>query len=148
MYRRSSPKWAAARPASGDGARDRETVALVSALLDEEPVREEEGGEGRWARAPMGRGLTLLLPPPFLPQVDLAKLRKVAVVRGLGSHPLRARAWPLLLGARSDPDDLTALASLAAAGHADAGVVDCDVERSLWAFTKGERVGRGGGETG
>lgn len=58
-------------------------------------------------------------------------------MRGLASNSLRARAWPLLLGARSDADDLPALASLAAAPHRDASVVDCDVERSLWAFTDG-----------
>lgn len=78
--------------------------------------------------------------PSQNPQVDLATLRKLAVVRGLGSHALRARAWPLLLGARAAPDDVAELGALAAAGHADAAVVECDVERSLWSFTKGERI--------
>lgn len=73
--------------------------------------------------------------PP--PQVNLKTLRQLAVVRGLGTHALRARAWPLLLGARARSDDVSALATLAGERHADTTVVECDVERSLWSFTKG-----------
>jgi hypothetical protein len=128
---RRAPKWA-----GDDGGRDAATRAMVASILDTEPVRGEErrvaadwGGTRRRARRPPSSLLLL--------QLDLAALRKVACVRGLGSHSLRARAWPLLLGARADPGDLPALATLADAPHRDASVVECDVERSLWAFTDG-----------
>jgi len=59
-------------------------------------------------------------------------------VRGLGTHALRARAWPLLLGAaRPALSDAADLAAAAAADHRDRSTVDVDVARSLWAFTAG-----------
>jgi len=81
-------------------------------------------------------------------QVNLRELRKIAVVKGLGTNALRARAWPLLLGARASADDLDVLKSLSDESgggsleprkplHRDSAVVDVDVERSLWAFTRG-----------
>ena len=99
-------------------------------------------------------------PPNQRPQVDLRELRKLAVVKGLGTNALRARAWPLLLGARAGADDLDVLQRLSSASspsacssdsdpdggkrgppppplHRDSAVVDVDVERSLWAFTRG-----------
>ena len=100
-------------------------------------------------------------PPPTNHQVDLRELRKIAVVKGLGTNALRARAWPLLLGARAAADDLGVLQRLSSSStssssssspddkggpggarpqpplHRDCAVVDVDVERSLWAFTRG-----------
>ena len=99
-------------------------------------------------------------PPNQRPQVDLRELRKLAVVNGLGTNALRARAWPLLLGARAGADDLDVLQRLSSASspsacssdsdpdggkrgppppplHRGSAVVDVDVERSLWAFTRG-----------
>jgi hypothetical protein len=38
-------------------------------------------------------------------QIDLAKLRKLAAVRGLVNNQLRRRVWPLLLGISTAPDD-------------------------------------------
>ena len=99
-------------------------------------------------------------PPNQRPQVNLRELRKLAVVNGLGTNALRARAWPLLLGARAGADDLDVLQRLSSASspsacssdsdpdggkrgppppplHRDSAVVDVDVERSLWAFTRG-----------
>ena len=77
-------------------------------------------------------------------KVDLRELRKIAVVKGLGTNALRARAWPLLLGARAGADDLDVLQRLSSSSsssssslHRDSAVVDVDVERSLWAFTRG-----------
>ena len=58
-------------------------------------------------------------------------------MRGLGNNALRARAWPLLLGSSAGAGDGAALGALADAPHRDASTVDCDVQRSLWAFTEG-----------
>jgi len=84
-------------------------------------------------------------PPPFsyFSQVDLQRLRRLAAVRGLGTHALRARAWPLLLGAAPPSiSDAAALEALATRHHKDRSVVDCDVARSLWSFTEGWGEGR------
>ena len=85
-------------------------------------------------------------------QVNLRELRKIAVVKGLGTNALRARAWPLLLGARAGAGDLVVLQRLSSSEdaseetgqrreqpplHRDSAVVYVDVERSLWAFTRG-----------
>jgi hypothetical protein len=75
-------------------------------------------------------------------QVDLHRLRRLAAVRGLGTHALRSRAWPLLLGAaRPALSDAADLAALAQSDHRDRSTVEVDVARSLWAFTDGWEAG-------
>ena len=165
-------------PMSAD---DAETARLVAKVLDKAEVgkhftdKTKKHGTSYALDVLNHRGapflpfrppLSLLAHPPPLaapsptrnqPQVDLRELRKLAVVKGLGTNALRARAWPLLLGARAGADDLDVLQRLSASCsssslsderiplpsppppplHRDSAVVDVDVERSLWAFTRG-----------
>ena len=68
-------------------------------------------------------------------------LARVAATRGLVAAPLRARAWPRLLGVDVDDGldraafDDAAAPEFVAARHRDARVVDADVARSLWPYT-------------
>ena len=56
-------------------------------------------------------------------QIDLAKLRKLAAVRGLVNNQLRRRVWPLLLGIGTEPDaDGPPYSGVAAATHRDTQV--------------------------
>lgn len=68
---------------------------------------------------------------------DLATLRKVAVVRGLVHGGVRARAWQRLLGVSLRAFDRARYYADSRGSHQDASVVEVDVERSLWAFTRG-----------
>ena len=68
---------------------------------------------------------------------DIVGLRKLAAIRGLVSHGLRSRVWPLLLGVQDQVHDPARYASLAALPHKDVHVVDVDMDRSLWAWTEG-----------
>jgi hypothetical protein len=68
---------------------------------------------------------------------DIAALRKLAAVRGLATHAVRRRAWPLLLGLGAGDAPPPAAAAAAAVPPADARVVEVDVARSLWALTEG-----------
>uniref|UniRef100_A0A1D2A759 Rab-GAP TBC domain-containing protein n=2 Tax=Auxenochlorella protothecoides TaxID=3075 RepID=A0A1D2A759_AUXPR len=76
---------------------------------------------------------------------DVIRLRKLVAVRGIPSHQLRTRVWPLLLGL---PESLGLNSSvqesqeeqgdaLTAAEKRDLQVIACDLDRSLWAFTEG-----------
>lgn len=67
--------------------------------------------------------------------VDVARLREIAAKHGLVSSRLRARAWPKLLGADVYDPATSAAAFEALArdvGHADAGIVEGDVQRCAW----------------
>lgn len=64
-------------------------------------------------------------------------LRKLAAIRGLVSHGLRSRVWPLLLGTHDQTHDAERYESLSTTPHKDSNVVDVDVARSLWAWTEG-----------
>lgn len=68
---------------------------------------------------------------------DLSQLRKLAAVRGLVNHQLRQACWQRLAGAPGGDFDSGAYEQLACKQHRDSTTVKCDVERSLWAFTKG-----------
>ena len=73
--------------------------------------------------------------------VDATTLRKVAAVRGLVSHTVRARVWPTLLGVQGT--DKVDWALHVAQRHKDSATVACDVERSLWCVADaGERAVR------
>ena len=68
---------------------------------------------------------------------DIVSLRKLAAIRGLVTHGLRSRVWPLLLGTHNqitDEKDYTARQQL---HHKDAHVVAVDMDRSLWGWTEG-----------
>ena len=67
-------------------------------------------------------------------------LARIAYERGLAHARLRRVAWPRLLGIDAEVPgniDAAALDSAASRSHRDSRVVECDVERSLWAFTRG-----------
>jgi hypothetical protein len=51
---------------------------------------------------------------------------------------VRSRAWPVLLGLGQPGFDPEQYAELSRGRHRDSGTVECDVDRSLWAFTEGE----------
>ena len=51
---------------------------------------------------------------------------------------VRARVWPILLGIEAKGLDQTIYQVNACSLHRDSGVVDCDVQRSLWSYTEGE----------
>ena len=91
------------------------------------------------------------------PQVDVKTLRKVAAVRGLVNnearraarpgteleliaptprYQTRAAAWPKLLGVDCFSVDPEAYKHLALERHRDSATVQCDVQRSLWHYTK------------
>ena len=50
---------------------------------------------------------------------------------------LRSRAWPVLLGLAQEPFVREEYNSLANEIHRDTGVVEVDVQRSLWSYTEG-----------
>jgi hypothetical protein len=68
---------------------------------------------------------------------DVAALRKLAAVRGLATHAVRRRAWPLLLGLGAGDAPPPPAVAAAAVPPADARVVEVDVARSLWRLTEG-----------
>eukprot|EP00884_Botryococcus_braunii_P017782 jgi/Botrbrau1/4688/Bobra.0218s0010.1 len=97
----------ARRHASEDKERDLDTIRAINKVLDTEPV-------------------------------DTAQLRKIAAVRGLVNNEVRMRVWPVLVGAHDHADEEGEdYAELAKASHRDSSTVSCDVERSLWSFTRG-----------
>lgn len=70
---------------------------------------------------------------------DADALARIALTRGFVDGQLRKLAWPKLLGidANDGGIDDDAYAYAATRPHRDSHVVECDVERSLWAFTMG-----------
>lgn len=64
-------------------------------------------------------------------------LRKLAAIRGLVTHGLRSRVWPLLLGTHEQSHDQDRYEALLSTPHKDTHVVEVDMERSLWAWTEG-----------
>ena len=64
-------------------------------------------------------------------------LRKLAAIRGLVSHGLRSRAWPLLLGVHDQSHDERDYVARRETPHKDSHVVECDMVRSLWNWTEG-----------
>lgn len=64
-------------------------------------------------------------------------MRKLAAIRGLVTHALRSRAWPLLLGVQDQSHDERDYVARREMIHKDSHVVECDMLRSLWSWTEG-----------
>lgn len=73
----------------------------------------------------------------FCPLQDIVGLRKLAAIRGLATHGLRSRAWPLILGVHDKHHDHIEYQSQSSIPHKDSHVVECDMARSLWNWTQG-----------
>jgi Rab-GTPase-TBC domain len=68
---------------------------------------------------------------------DIVALRKLAAIRGLVTHGLRSRVWPLLLGTHDQSHDQRDYTTKIETPHKDSQVVECDMVRSLWSWTEG-----------
>lgn len=69
--------------------------------------------------------------------VEVSQLRKVAAVRGLVNHQLRAKAWPMLLGIDLESFDWSDYGRLGGMDHKDTPTVKADIPRSMNQFTEG-----------
>jgi len=79
------------------------------------------------------------LPPPcshMLLQADHCHMHDDDSSNGV--MQLRTRVWPVLLGAEGISIPHDEYMQWAHGSHPDSTVVDCDVQRSLWSYTKGE----------
>ena len=113
--------------------RDQETVRIVNAALDKDPVRGGVANAAPVSAAPSHARE----PAPAPAQVDVALLRKLAAVRGLVTDDVRAAAWPKLLGVDAHAVSVERYRRHALERHRDSSTVQCDVDRSLWHFTPG-----------
>jgi hypothetical protein len=112
--------------------RDKETVRLVNAALDSDPVRSRLRACAACGGAPVTKAM-----PPRPRQVDTGLLRKLAAVRGLVTDQVRASAWPRLLGVDARAAPAARYTQHALERHRDSSTVQCDCDRSLWHFTPG-----------
>lgn len=80
---------------------------------------------------------TIGLANELLARNDIVALRKLAAIRGLVTHGLRSRVWPLLLGTHDQSHDDREYTTRLETPHKDSQVVECDMVRSLWSWTKG-----------
>ena len=82
---------------------------------------------------------TLKLANIYVADGNVVALRKLAAIRGLVSHGLRKRVWPILMDTKTTDvhgggDGYHEKHGMS---HKDDAVVTADIERSLWKFTTG-----------
>ena len=82
---------------------------------------------------------TIRLANEYMLKQDVTSLRKLAAIRGLVNANLRKRAWPFMLGTKTTDVHGTRRGEYQlkhTMSHKDDAVVNADMERSLWKYTK------------